>query len=87
MELLEPTKHSVKYNQTQEEKSALQEITSRDDIIIKRADKGGKFVIMNKDFYRDKLVLGPVYMRKSNRFEISHRCDFWPESLFCVAFT
>jgi len=57
MELLEPTKHLVKDNLTQEERNALQEITNREDIIIKRADKGGNFVIMDKDFYREKLVL------------------------------
>ena len=57
MELLEPTKHFAKDNLTQEERNALQELTSRDDIIIKRADKGGNFVIMDKDFYREKLIL------------------------------
>ena len=44
-------------NLSKDERPALSELQNKNDIIIKRADKGGNFVIMDKDFYRDKLVL------------------------------
>ena len=44
-------------NITQNERIALTELSKADDIIIKKADKGDTLVIMDKEFYRDKLVL------------------------------
>ena len=35
----------------------MQSLKTYDDIVIKKADKGGMFVILDKDFYRDKMVL------------------------------
>ena len=57
MELLQPDKITSKDNLSEVERTALSELQTNSDIIIKRADKGGNFVIMDKDFYRDKLVL------------------------------
>ena len=39
------------------ERAALEELKTYNDIIIKKADKGNTLVIMDSDFYRDKLVL------------------------------
>ena len=57
MELLQLDKIFSKDNLSEVERTALSELQTNNDIIIKRADKGGNFVIMDKGFYRDKLVL------------------------------
>ena len=44
-------KDARKANMTREEKDALQQLSSMNDIIIKQADKGGCITIMNKDDY------------------------------------
>ena len=47
------------YNLTLSEQIALKEMKAMcsTDIEIKKADKGSAFVILDKDYYRDKLVL------------------------------
>ena len=57
MELLQLDKIISKDSLSEVERTALSELQTNNDIIIKRADKGGNFVIMDKDFYRDKLAL------------------------------
>ena len=57
IENLEPDKTSREDNLTKEERKALQELRNDDRIIIKEADKGGALVIMNKQFYENKLVM------------------------------
>ena len=50
------TNTAAKYfNTSKSENVALKQLRSRDDIIIKEADKGGAFVIMPKDYYKDKI--------------------------------
>ena len=44
-------------NITREETRALNSLKTYKDIVIKKADKGGMFVIMDSQFYRDKMVL------------------------------
>ena len=44
-------------NLTPEERNALKTLKNLDDIIIKKADKGNVLVILDKTFYRDKLVI------------------------------
>ena len=39
------------------EKRALDNLKTYDDIIIKRADKGGMFVVLDSKFYKEKMVL------------------------------
>ena len=57
IEDIAPTKiHSVP-NLTPEESQALKTLRSYDDIVIKKADKGGMFVVLDSKFYRDKMVL------------------------------
>ena len=57
IEYLQPEKTNIEDNLTKEERQALEELTSNDNIIIKQADKSGNFVLMDKNFYRDVLVL------------------------------
>ena len=52
-----PTPVKREVNVTNQETNALKNIISYEDIIIKKADKGGMFVILDTDFYRDKLVM------------------------------
>ena len=47
---------SYKSNFTQEENSALQSLKGNQDTVFKTADKGGGWVIMDKNYYRDKIV-------------------------------
>ena len=50
------TQQNVKDNLTQRKRTALMWLKSRNDIIIKRADKGGATVIMNKSgYYKEAL--------------------------------
>ena len=48
---------NCKDNLTEEERLALKELSENEDVIIKRADKSGNFVLLDKSFYRDQLVL------------------------------
>ena len=57
IEILRPDQKQVEDNLTEEERTALKELTENDEIIIKKADKSGNFVLLDKSFYRDKLVL------------------------------
>ena len=57
IENIAPEKVTMEPNITQRETQALNTLKSYSDIIIKKADKGGMFVIMDKNFYRDKMVL------------------------------
>ena len=57
IENLSPNPIRRKSNISSKEKEALNQLTTYKDIIIKKADKGGMFVILDTDFYRDKLVL------------------------------
>ena len=41
----------------QSERKALKELKSANDIVIKKADKGNTLVVMDTEFYRDKLVI------------------------------
>ena len=50
MNILKNT-HNCKSNLTPEERIALNNLSSREDIVIHKADKGGKIVIMDRDTY------------------------------------
>lgn len=45
-----------KPNMTRHERSCLRDLSSRDDIVIKRADKGGAVVVWRKDLYTDECL-------------------------------
>ena len=59
LERLDPLPKQYADNLTKSERKAIDEIKilSRSDIVIKKADKGNTLVIIDKSFYRDKLVL------------------------------
>ena len=57
IDILEPDKSSNKDNLTPEEREALQDLRNDQRIIIKEADKCGALVIMNREFYENKLIL------------------------------
>ena len=59
IENTDPTETTFKDNLSKEERKSLKELKDLDDIIFKKADKGDIVVILEKDFYRDKLVLEP----------------------------
>ena len=57
IEHTDPPRTKCKDNIKTSERNALNELTSYNDIVIKKADKGNTLVIMDAEFYRDKLVL------------------------------
>ena len=57
IEEIDPLTITPKQNINNDERNALKELKQNQDIIIKKADKGGTLVIMNKDYYKEELVL------------------------------
>ena len=54
---MEPEPIRTPSNITNEERRAIKSLKENSNIVIKKADKTNVFVIMDTDFYRDKLVL------------------------------
>ena len=56
-------------NLSSEERTALQNLSKRKDIIVKAADKGGALVVWRADFYQKESLRGnfltPLFMLKS----------------------
>ena len=50
------TKRKTSFNITRNERNALENLTKDTSIVIKEADKGGGIVIMNKEFYKRKIL-------------------------------
>ena len=57
IENIEPAGTSTDDNLDNAERIALQELQNMENIVIKEADKGGALVIMDKNFYEEKMVL------------------------------
>lgn len=57
IEALEPEQVFVEDNLTPLERNALADLRNNPNIVIKPADKGSSIVVMNTEYYRDKLVL------------------------------
>ena len=57
LETLEPEPVNISSNVTDEERRAVKELAVNKNIVIKRADKTNIFVVMDSEFYRNKLVL------------------------------
>ena len=57
IEKTDSAKHKTKQNLTNAERAALLELKENEDIVIKEADKGGVLVLMEKSFYRDKMIM------------------------------
>ena len=67
IEILTPNLISYESNFTQQEYSALQSFKGNQDIVYKTADKGGGWVIMNKNYYRDKIVGQHFFFKRIQR--------------------
>ena len=57
MDHIEPVSRNTALNLSRAEQTALTERINNYEIVIIPADKGGCLVIMDKDFYREKLVI------------------------------
>ena len=57
IEHTDPPLMKYKDNLRPTERTALNELKTYDDIIVKKADKGNTLIVMDSEFYRDKLVL------------------------------
>ena len=57
----------AKMNLTRNEQTALKELSTRDDIVIKRADKGGATVVVSSEWYEEEAerqLDDPTYYKK-----------------------
>ena len=63
IEELEPDCMHYEDNLSLQERKALADLKKDDSIVIKTSDKSGGFVIMDKDFYKNKLVLSELIIR------------------------
>ena len=92
LENLEPEVKLIKDNVTPGERAALEELRNNKDIIIKRADKTSIMVIMERSYYKQKLVLGDhletaTYERVSNDIDhdvIQKQNDLLEEHQACL---
>ena len=57
IENITPIPISMHHNLSPQELQAIKEFKSFTDIIMKKADKSKTMILMDKDFYRNKLVL------------------------------
>ena len=74
IESLNPIFHEKSDNLTKQERLALKELKDNPSIVIKKADKGGNLVIMDVDFYRNKLVLED-HLSSSTYRKVENNCD------------
>ena len=57
IENMSPMPTKLDSNISKNESEAFKQLKSHTDIVIKKADKGSMFVVLDTEFYRDKLVL------------------------------
>ena len=50
------TNKKANYNISVKEKNAIETLRNDSDIIIKEADKGGSVIIVDKDYYKEKIL-------------------------------
>ena len=78
IEHTDPKRITYKDNLNPLERNALDELKAFDDIVVKKADKGNTLVVMDRHFYRDKLVLQDHLLqdtyRKVTEKEASKSC-------------
>ena len=79
IERIDPIKRSFKDNLSLAERNALEELRLGNEIIIKKADKGNTLVIMDKTFYKDKLIMDHLntttYCKVDEREERKVMCN------------
>ena len=81
IEALEPDNIDIDDNLSVAERNALADLKQNRDIVIKPADKGSSIVIMNTEYYRDKLVLGDHLLTDSYKKVNQDRDDTVMEQL------
>ena len=74
IESFEPSIITPTDNLSKHERIALNELKNNNDIIIKKADKGGSIVIMDTDYYRDHLVLDG-HLNSNTYSKVDPNCD------------
>ena len=62
------------FNITCNERKALDNLTKDTSIVIKEADKGGRIVIMNKEFYKRKILemLDESFYQQKPKYKRNH---------------
>ena len=66
---------SIEDNLSRDERDALRELQIESNIVIREADKGGALVIMNKDFYEQKLVLEDHLLHTDTYRKVADNAD------------
>ena len=66
---------SIEDNLESDERNALRELQNEHNITIKEADKGGAIVIMDKDFYDEKLVLADHLLHEDTYVKVEDDAD------------
>ena len=74
IENLDPIRIEKPDNLTKDERNALSELKENQNIVFKKADKGGSFVIMDNEFYRDKLVIND-HLSTPTYKKVNKDCD------------
>ena len=74
IENIQPTSFEKPDNLSKHERVALKDLKDQSDIIIKTADKGSNLVIMDTDFYRNKLVITD-HLNSTTYQKIDSNCD------------
>ena len=72
---LEPETTNIESNIPDIERKALNELKQNKDIIIKKLDKTNIMVVMDTDFYKNKLVLGDHLKNESTYETTSEKVD------------
>ena len=67
IEHTEPLRVKFKDNLKPSERNALNELKAYKDIVMKKADKGNTLVVMDTEFYRDKLALQDHLLQQTYR--------------------
>ena len=74
IEHIEPIKTITIDNLTKEDRKAIEDLRNDTQIIIKMADKGGSLVIMDRDYYKTKLVMENHLQSKTYK-KVDDNCD------------
>ena len=89
---LDPEPIETPSNVTTAERNAITELKNNKNIVIKKADKTNVFVVMDVEFYRDKLVLAdhlntPTYeltTEKADKKVFSEQCKLMAKHEKCL---
>ena len=60
LEQIEPSINNVNDNLTKQERKGLKELQEDQNVFIRKADKCNTFVLINKDYYSNRLVMNTI---------------------------